>query len=77
MVSKCSDERLEDYTYAKRMPGAYSDMDEDGKPYRQRKPSFRTVQKQEKIAPQKWVQCAKCELWRKVTSLNLQGNEES
>lgn len=49
-------------------PGNGSDPDEDGRFGKQRKPSFRTAQKAEKIAPQKWVQCAKCELWRKVAS---------
>lgn len=37
-----------------------------------RKPTARTSQKLELAAPQKWVQCAKCELWRKVRP-SLQG----
>lgn len=31
-----------------------------------RRPSARGNQRSEKQAPQKWVQCAKCNLWRKV-----------
>lgn len=63
----CSDERLDDHTYMqKRFPlDNYSDLDDDGRNSRQRK----AAQRQEKIAPQKWVQCAKCELWRKVIEL--------
>jgi hypothetical protein len=30
------------------------------------KPFTRTMQKQEKEALQKWVQCARCNQWRKV-----------
>ena len=68
MLAVCSDERLEDLSFIhKRFPGGVtSEAEEDAKLGRQRKPSFRTAQRQDKIAPQKWVQCAKCELWRKV-----------
>lgn len=64
----CSEEGLEDLASLHRRFGAgsVSAFDEDAKYSRPRKPSFRTANKQEKIAPQKWVQCAKCELWRKV-----------
>ena len=45
--------------------------DEDGEddeeaPLPPRKPFTRTMQKLEKEAPQKWVQCAKCNKWRRV-----------
>ena len=42
------------------------DMDEDEAPLPPRKPFTRTMQKLEKEAPQKWVQCAKCNKWRRV-----------
>ena len=43
----------------------------DGEAMQQpRKPFTRTAQKLEKDAPQKWVQCAKCELWRKVSCVS-------
>ena len=35
------------------------------------KPFTRTMQKQEKEALQKWVQCARCNQWRKVGRLGL------
>jgi hypothetical protein len=34
------------------------------------KPFTRTMQKQEKEALQKWVQCARCNQWRKVSGLD-------
>lgn len=41
------------------------DDDDDDQPFT-RKPFTRTMQKQERDALQKWVQCAKCAKWRKV-----------
>lgn len=41
------------------------DEDDDDQPFT-RKPFTRTMQKQERDALQKWVQCAKCAKWRKV-----------
>ena len=46
----------------------YEDEDGDDAMPAPRKPYTRTAQKLEKEAPQKWVQCAKCELWRKVST---------
>ena len=40
--------------------------EEDGDQPFTRKPFTRTMQKQERDAFQKWVQCAKCAKWRKV-----------
>jgi len=41
--------------------------DEDGfQPGRLEKPYTRAGGRQEKEAPQKWVQCANCSLWRKA-----------
>ena len=40
--------------------------DEDDDQMFTRKPFTRTMQKQERDALQKWVQCAKCAKWRKV-----------
>lgn len=42
-----------------------ADDDEDAR-LPPRKPFTRTMQKQEKEAPQKWVQCARCNKWRRV-----------
>lgn len=42
------------------------DDDDDDQPFT-RKPFTRTMQKQERDALQKWVQCAKCAKWRKVS----------
>ena len=44
------------------------DEDDDDQPFT-RKPFTRTMQKQERDALQKWVQCAKCAKWRKVCSV--------
>lgn len=41
------------------------DEEDDDQPFT-RKPFTRTMQKQERDALQKWVQCAKCAKWRKV-----------
>ena len=45
---------------------AGDDDDDDDQPFT-RKPFTRTMQKQERDALQKWVQCAKCAKWRKVS----------
>lgn len=42
------------------------EVGDDDVPLPPRKPFTRTMQKLEKEAPQKWVQCAKCNKWRKV-----------
>ena len=44
---------------------AMEEDDDDDQPFT-RKPFTRTMQKQERDALQKWVQCAKCAKWRKV-----------
>ena len=50
---------------------AGDDDDDDDQPFT-RKPFTRTMQKQERDALQKWVQCAKCAKWRKVSSSLLE-----
>ena len=47
------------------MEAGDDDDDDDDQPFT-RKPFTRTMQKQERDALQKWVQCAKCAKWRKV-----------
>ena len=49
--------------------------DDDDHPFT-RKPFTRTMQKQERDALQKWVQCAKCAKWRKA-SLHCQTSAQA